>query len=213
MNRFLKFATLVLVLCIAAGSALAQEPATQLANLAAGAGDITGQTLNWAGFSELVLIPGSELFNVKSASTFLSIGFIAPSTVDVGNMVLYVTARNTTTVTGTKKVTLGGLSNPSINLASTAVCPVQPVSLTNPCIIKLDAVKGALSPLDDYYFAIYLANDSNNQSVSPAGPPTSQGSLSGYFLTGDETRIKKKGTLPAGYAAAAPYFLLYVTNE
>lgn len=213
MNRFCRFATFALVLCMATASAVAQEPAAQLSNLAAGVGDITSQTLNWAGYSELVLIPGSELFNVKSTASYLRIGFTAPTTVDIGNMVLYVTARNSTTVTGTKKVKLGGISNPSINLASTSVCPVQPVSATNPCIIKLDAVTGALSPLDDYYFTIYFMNDSNNQSVSSAGPASSEGGLSGYYMSGDETRIKKKGTLPTGYNAQPPHFLLYVTNE
>ena len=46
-------------------------------------------------------------------------------------MVFYTTARASNLITAFKKVTLGGKANPSINLASTSVCPVQPVSVTN----------------------------------------------------------------------------------
>jgi hypothetical protein len=213
MKTFCKLATLALVLCVIASSALAQAPATVLSNLTDGVGPITGEILNWAGFSELALIPGPSLLGVKSTSTVLSIGFVGGSTVDIGNMVLYTAARNTNTITGTKKVTLGGVANPSINLTSSAICPVQPVSITSPCIIKLDPIKGALSTLSDYYFTIFFTNDSNNASVGATGQASAQGSLSGYFVVGDETRIKKKGSLPPGYSGQAPFFLMYVANE
>jgi hypothetical protein len=213
MKNFCRLATLALALCVIATTAVAQAPATALSNLVEGVGPMAGGNTNWANYSELVLIPGPALLGVKSSSTALYIGFYGGSTVDIGNMVLYGTSRNGTTILSTKKVTLGGIANPSINLTSTSVCPVQPVSITNPCIIKLDPVKGALSSLDDYYFAMYFTNDANNQTVLSIGNMYSQGSLSGYNVVGDETRIKKKGSLPPGYNGGAPYFLMYVANE
>ncbi len=94
------------------------------------------------------------------------------------------------------------------------MCPIQPVSFSNPCIIKLDVVKGALSPLNDYYFTIYSSNDSNNAGgVFGVGQSPNQGGLSGYFILGDETRVRKLGALPPGYSGAAPYFLMYVANQ
>jgi len=213
MKNFCRLATLALALCVIATNAVAQAPATVLSNLVEGVGPMAGGTTSWAGLSELDLIPGSSLLGVKSTSAFLYIGFYGGNTVDIGNMVLYKTARNGTTVLSGKKVTLGGVSNPGINLTSTSVCPVQPVSIANPCIIKLDAVKGALSSLNDYYFTIFFTNDGNNASVLGIGNMSAQGSLSGYTVVGDETRIKTKGALPQGYVGGAPYFLMYVANQ
>jgi hypothetical protein len=213
MKNFCRLATLALVLCVIATTAMAQAPAAGLSNLVEGVGPFAGAGGNWAGDSQLTLIPGPALLGVKSTSTVLYLGFYGGSTVDVGNMVMYKTARNGSTVVSSKKVTLGGVANPSINLTSTSVCPVQPLSLANPCIIKLDAVKGALSTLNDYYFTIFFTNDSNNTSVSGVGNSSAQGSLSGYFVSGDATRIKAKGALPSGYGGGAPYFLMYVANQ
>ena len=216
MKNTCKLATLALALCVIAASAVAQTtaPQTALSNIAEGTGTISNGTTAWAGSSELVLIPGTGLLPVKATTNFLSLGFYAGSTVDVGHMVLYKTARNRTTVLSAKVVTLGLVPNPSINLTSPSVCPIQPVSLSNPCIIKLDVVKGALSPLNDYYFAIYFSNDSNNApGVSGVGVSPNQGGLSGYNLVGDQTRIKKNGSLPAGLSGAAPYFLMSVQNQ
>jgi len=215
MKNFCRLATLVLALGVIATSAVAQAPApaTVLSNLVEGVGPTAGGYTNWANVSELALISGSSLLGVKSTSTVLYIGFFGGSTVDIGNMVLYKTARSGSTVLSSKKVTLGGVANPSLNLTSTSVCPVQPVSVANPCIIKLDAVKGALSSLNDYYFTMFFTNDSNNTSVLGVGNMSAQGGLSGYFVLGDETRIKAKGSLPSGYGGLAPYFLMYVANE
>jgi hypothetical protein len=213
MKNFCRLATLVLALCVIATTAVAQVPATVLSNLVAGVGPMAGGNTNWAGLSELTLIPGSALLDVKSTSTVLYIGFYGVSTVDIGNMVLYKTNRSGNTVLSTKKVTLGGVANPSINLTSTSVCPVQPVSITNPCIIKLDPIKGALSLLNDYYFTMFFTNDTNNATVLTIGNMYTQGALSGYSVVGDETRIKAKGSLPPGYVGGAPYFLMYVANE
>ena len=87
------------------------------------------------------------------------------------------------------------------------------VSLANPCFVKLDAIKEALSPLDDYYFVIYFTSDSGNNAVRGAGSSGDQGALSGWLIDGDDTRIPVGGTIPVGYAGAAPVFLMYATNE
>ena len=217
MKNFYRLAAFGLALCGIAASVMAQEavvPPVVLSNIAEGTGTITNGNSTWAGFSELVLIPGSGLLPVKATTNFLYLGFVGGSTVDIGHMVLYKTARNSTTVLTIKPVKLGAVLNPSINLTSPTVCPIQPVSVTNPCIVKLDVVTGALSTLNDYYFAIYFANDSNNAGgVFGAGQSPNQGGLSGYSIAGDQTRIKKLGALPPGFSGAAPYFLMWVANQ
>lgn len=217
MKTFCRLAMLTLVLSVIAATALAQDsvpPPVVLSNIVEGMGTITNGGSNWAGFSELVLIPGSDTLNVKGATNFFYLGFVGGSTVDIGHMVLYKTARNSTTVLTVKPVKLGAVLAPSIVLTSPSVCPTQPVSLTNPCFVKLDVVKGALSPLFDYYLAMYFSNDSNNAGgVFGAGQSQAQGGLSGYFVLGDQTRIKKNGTLPPGYNGAAPFFVTAVANQ
>ena len=212
MKTFGKFATLALAVAVISASAMAQAPATTLTNLIDGSEELNSSG-SWGGYSSLTLIPGAGLFGVTSTQTVLTIVFTAGSTVDVGNMILYTSARGSSTITGTKKVTLGGISNPSINLTSTSVCPVQPVSTANPCYVKLDPIKGSLVVTDDYTFTIYFLNDSNNATMEGAGTGPVQGSLSAWAVSGDQTRIKKKGTLPSGNAGEGPPFLMYVTNE
>jgi hypothetical protein len=218
MKNFFKLATFALMfaltLSVWAACALAQAPAAALANLTEGQGAITSSSNpTWDGYSELVLIPGASLMGASSSTTALYIGFTGGSTADIDNMVLYTTPRNGSMITATKKLTLGGVSNPSINLTSKSVCPVQPVSATSPCIVRLDTVKTALSPLDDYYFAVYFTLDSNNEHISGAGISFDAGSLSGWYLFGDQTRIGKDGAIPTGNTGQGPFFLLYVTNQ
>jgi hypothetical protein len=143
----------------------------------------------------------------------LYLGFTGGSEADIGNLVLYTTARGSTVITATKKLTLNKSADPSINLASTSVCPIQPVSSTNPCIIRLDTVAGKLSPLDDYYFGVYFTLDTNNEKIAGAGLSTAQGALTGWYLYGDQTRVGKDGALPSGNSGQAPFFLLYVANQ
>src|SRR5271155_2435605 len=168
MKTFYRLATFALMMSMSvlAASAFAQNrQATVLSNITEGQGTITSSgNPQWDGMPELVLIPGASLMG-SAASTVLYIGFTGGAEADIDNMVLYTTARNANEITATKKVTLGKLANPSINLTSTSVCPVQPVSATNPCIIALDKISGALSPLDDYYFAIYFTLDTNNEKI------------------------------------------------
>ena len=215
MKTFCKLMASALMILVIAGLAFAQADAPQvtLSNLTEGVGSITGATQSWAGFSELVLIPGASLLGVKSATNFIYLGFTGGTTVDIGHMVLYKTARSGSANLAVKPVTLGLVGNPSIILTSASVCPVQPVSATNPCFIKLDVIKGQLSPLNDYYFAVYFTNDANNASVGPA-QSTAQGGLSGFSIAGDQTRIKKLGALPiTSNNDSPPYFVTYLTNQ
>src|SRR5580658_9825592 len=151
MKTFYKLATFALMMCLLAVGVLAQAPATTpLANLTEGQGAISSSgNPSWDGLSELVLIPGAALMGASSTTTALYLGFTGGSTADIDNMVLYTTARNGSTITATRKLTLGGVSDPSIHLTSTSICPTQPVSATAPCIVRLDTIKSALSPLDD----------------------------------------------------------------
>jgi hypothetical protein len=218
MKTFFKLATFTLMMTVLAASGFAQERAPNtapLVNLTEGQGTIASNgSQAWDGLSEFVLIPGAALMGASSSTTVLSIGFTGGSEADIGNMVLYETPRNGSTVLKVTKVTLGGSSSPSINLTSNSVCPVQPVSVTNPCFIKLDTVKSALSPLDDFYFTIYFTLDTNNEKISGVGQTTTPGALSGWNLYGDQTRIGVKGALPTNENQdAAPFFLAYVTNE
>jgi hypothetical protein len=214
MKTFCKTATLALIVALAAVYALAQTPeATVLANLTEGQGTAPGNPYDWEGWSELDLIPGAALFDVSGKSTVLTLGFSAGSTVNIENMILYTTGRSGSTITALKKVTLDKKANPTINLTSTSTCPVQPVSTTNPCFVKLDAIKEALSPLSDYYFVVYFTSDDDNMSMRGAGSSGLQGALSGWQIDGDDTRIPVGGTVPVGYNGAAPIFLMNVTNE
>ncbi len=217
MKNLYKLATMMLMTAVLALSAFAQEPvpATALANLTEGQGVIasTGSQA-WDGISEFVLIPGASLMGASSTTTALYLGFTGGSEADIGNMVLYSTARNGSTVVKVTKVTLGSSSTPSINLTSTSVCPIQPVSVTNTCFVRLDTVKAALSPLDDYYFTVYFTLDTNNEKISGIGQSISPGALSGWSLYGDQTRIGVKGALPTNENSdQPPYFLAYVTNQ
>jgi hypothetical protein len=217
MKTFYKLATFTLMMTVLAVSAFAQEQAltAALANLTEGQGSITSNgNQSWDGLSEFVLIPGASLMGVSSTTTALYIGFTGGSEADIGNMVLYEVPRNGSTVLKVTKVTLGLISSPSINLTSTSVCPVQPVSVTNPCIVRLDTVKLPLSPLDDYYFTIYFTLDTNNQKISGVGQTGSPGALSGWYLYGDQTRIGLKGALPTNENNdQPPFFLAYITNQ
>jgi len=219
MKTFYKLATFTLMMTVLAAGAFAQEPeegqATALANLTEGQGVIANSgNPAWDGVSEFVLIPGASLMGASSKTTALYLGFTGGSTVDIGNMVLYSTPRNGSTVLKVVKVTLGSTQSPSINLTSTSVCPVQPVSATSPCIVRLDTVKAALSPLDDYYFTVYFTLDTNNEKITGVGQSVAPGALSGWALYGDQTRIGVKGALPTNENTdQAPFFLAYITNQ
>jgi len=221
MNTFNKLAKFVLtpalMMLVLAASAFAQAPGPQttLANLTEGQGTIdSGGNPQWDGYSELVLIPGASLIGASSTSTALYITFTGGTEADIGNMVLYSTLRGNDAVIKATKVTLGSSSDPSINLASTSVCPNGAPTVTTPCIIRLDTVKAALSTLDDYYFVIYFTLDTNNEKITGAGQSIEQGGLSGFYLYGDQTRIGAKGAIATNENTdQSAFFLTYVANE
>jgi hypothetical protein len=209
MNIFYKLAASALMTMGLAGTAMAQA-----VNLTEGQGTPTSiANPAWDGYSEVILIPGASLMGARSATTALYLGFTGGSEVDIGNMVLYQTARNATAVLRVNQVTLGATHSPHINLTSTSVCPVQPVSVTHPCIVRLDTLNLVLSPTDDYYLAIYFALDVNNESIVGVGS-NSPGALSGFYLYGDQTEIKAGGAIPANEnTGQAPFFLAYIENQ
>jgi hypothetical protein len=216
MKSFYKLATLSLMMSALAATAFAQDgPQTALANLTEGQGVIqSGSNPSWDGLSEFVLIPGASLVGPSSTTTALYLGFTGGSEADIGNMVLYEVPRNGSTVLKVTKVELGGTTAPSVVLTNTSTCPIQPVSVTNPCIVRLDTVKLALSPLDDYYLVIYFTLDTNNESIVGLGQSIDQGALSGFYLYGDQTRVGVKGALPTNENTdQPPFFLAYVTNQ
>ena len=203
-----KFATLSVVTFVLASLCPAQTPQ----NLVAGVSGQVTSDVGWGGNSALSLIPGAALFPITSANTVLYLGFTAGSRADVGNMVIYKTKRGSTKITAVTPVKLGGISNPSINLASTAVCPVQPLSTTNPCTIRLDPIALTLSPLSDYYFVVFFTNDTNNKAVGGADPANTRSSLSGLTIVGDQTRLTVGQSVP-GPTSHAMDFLLYVMTN
>jgi hypothetical protein len=88
------------------------------------------------------------------------------------------------------------------------------VSVSNPCIVRLDTLNFGLSPSNDYYLAIYFTLDTNNESISGMGASAQPGALSGFSLYGDQTQIKDGGGLPEyENTDQAPFFLAYVANQ
>jgi hypothetical protein len=216
MKTILKIATLALVTLAASVYGFSQkgEKASKALNLERGIVGPLSSNTNWAGYSALSLIPGAGLIPISSTTTAFYLGFVGGSEADVSNMVLYTTARGGLTITAVTPVTLGGVSNPSIDLASTKVCPTQPLSTSNPCIVRLDALTLTLSALNDYYLVVYFtANDNNNNSVSATDPNFYISSLEGWFENSNETQLTVGSSIPSGNTAHPPYFLMYVMTD
>src|ERR1039457_194733 len=134
MKTVYKFAVLTLTMFAVTVCGFAQDGPQVKAplNLERGVtGPVTGNT-SWAGYSALNVIPGAGLIPITSKTTAFYLGFTAGSTADISKMVLYTTARGSTTISAVTPVTYGGVSNPSINLASKTVCAVQPLSTGSP---------------------------------------------------------------------------------
>jgi hypothetical protein len=210
MKKNLTFATVLLAIVVtfvsAAGAVTPQE------NLVAGVFNMSTST-NWAGLSAVNLISGASLLPATSKQTVLYIAFTGGSIADISNMVLYsTTARSGFTVGAVTSVKLGGLSNPSINLTNTKTCPNQPVSASSPCIVKLDAINLVLSPLVDYYFVAYFANDTNNQTVSAGVPSARTTTLTGLADSQDDSQLKVGQSLPTTNNGH-PYFLVAAMNQ
>lgn len=215
MKTFCKLAipTLLLFAMTLSNFAVAQAPGPLPKNLVPGVAGAVGASNNWSGYSALNLIAGASQFGIASPNTTLYIAFTGGSTADIGNMVMYKTARGSTKITSVTPVKLGAISNPSIQLSSTSVCPVQPVSTTNPCLIRLDPTVLALSPLSDYYFVAFFTVDTNNQTVSAAVPSFPRSSLLGWYITADESHLTVGQSIPAGISNNGPYFLMYVMTN
>jgi len=203
-----RFATLVLMTFAVSAPAFA-APAPE--NLVRGAIGPVGSNGQWSNYTELNLIPGSALFPVANPKTVLYYGFTAGTEADIGNMVLYTTARGSTTITAVTPVKLGGSSAPSILLSSTSVCPVAP-SAAAPCIVKFDPLTLTLSPASDYYLAVYTTNDSNNSSIAGTQANTGQSSVVSSYFGDDQTELAVGASIP-GVPNGGAIFLMYVMNQ
>jgi hypothetical protein len=192
-----------------------QRPATAPINLVAGVGGPVSTSSQWANYSALNLIAGAFIFPAVATvkTTVLYIGFTAGTEADIGNMVLYTTKRGNTKITAATPVKLKGVSDPIISLTNKKVCPTQPISTSNPCVIRLDPIALTPSTLSDYYFVMYLSNDSNNAEVGAANSQYPITSLTGWYESGDQTRLKAGAQIPGGYSGSHPYFLLYVMSN
>jgi hypothetical protein len=203
-----RFATLVLMTFAVSAPAFA-APAPE--NLVRGVIGPVGSNAQWSNYTVLNLIPGSALFPVTNPKTVFYYGFTGGTEADIGNMVLYTTARGSTTITAVTPVKLGGSSAPTILLSNTSVCPVAP-STAAPCIVKFDPLTLTLSPASDYYLAVYTTNDSNNSSIAGTQAIPGQSSVVSSFLPGDQTELAVGASIP-GVPNGDTLFLMYVMNQ
>ena len=182
-------------------------------NLVAGVGPL-GTATKWEGRSTISVIPGASLFPTTSKTTALYIAFTGGTQADIGNMVLYQTASRNPAITSITPVTLNGVSNPSINLTDTAVCPDQPVSVTNPCIVELDLLTLQLSPASDYFLVIFFTSpDSNNAALSLSKPSFGTTGLTGWFESVDQTKHVVGDTLNTLFNGGTPFGLIAVMSK
>lgn len=217
MKTVRQFATLTLTmlaitLCSFAQKMTAPKPDTTTQNLVRGVIGPAGNNSSWSDYSVFNLVPGSALYPITSSTTVFYFGYTGGTQADIGNMVVYTTARGSLTITAVTPVKLGGVSNPSILLSNTSVCPVAP-SQTTPCIVRFDPTTLTLSPANDYYFAVFYSNDSNNSGISSTQPNNNQTSLSGTYLGGtDYTHLTVGQSIPS-VTTRGPSFLMYVMNN
>ena len=210
MKSFYHIAASVLLVLGLIAQGMAANPAM---NLVVGVQGPLNNSYNWASYSAINIIPGSSLLPVTSTNTVLYIGFTGGTFADVNNIVLYTTKRDSSTITAVTPVKLAGSTNPVINLTDKTVCPTQPVSTTNPCIVRLDPIALSLSTLSDYYFVAYFTNNSNNTSLGAATPVlVNKTSLGGQYLGGDSSRLTVGKNVPAGNNGL-PYFLMFVMTN
>src|SRR5271169_6261413 len=166
--KFTTAATLMFVLAFAglASTAVAQKrPAVPPINLVAGVGGPVSSSNQWENYSALNLIAGAFIFPAVAQvkTTVLYIGFTAGTEADIGNMVLYTTNRGNNKIKAVTPVKLKGVSNPIISLTNKKTCPTQPISVSNPCVIRLDPITLTPSTLSDYYFVVYFVENTNNE--------------------------------------------------
>ncbi len=131
MKTICKIATLTLIMFAVSVYGFSQETvhekqAVVTQNLVRGVFGPVGTDNSWANYSVFNLIAGSALFPITSSTTVFYFGFTAGSEADISNMVVYTTPRGSLTISAVTPVKLGGVSNPTIHLSSTSVCPTQP---------------------------------------------------------------------------------------
>jgi hypothetical protein len=190
---------------VAAGSGAAAQ------NLLIGVGPVTSVG-TWGGYSALNLISGTSLYPITSAHTVFYIGFTGGTVADINNMVLYETAqRGSNKISAVTPVKLHGVSNPSIALTQTSICPVQPISPANPCIVRLDPIAVSLSALANYYFVVFFTNDANNNAISSATPTSQLTSLAGFYIFADESRLSVGQSVPSG-SGPSNFLMAVMTN-
>ena len=144
MKTIFKFATLTLMMFAVSVCCFS---ATKPENLVRGIVGPVASNTSWSGYSVLAQVPGAGLIPVTSTTTVFYLGFTAGTQADINNIVLYTTPRGSFKISAVTAVTLGGVSNPMIDLASATVCPVVEISAFNPCIVRLDPTKITLSAL------------------------------------------------------------------
>jgi hypothetical protein len=201
--------------CLANPAVAQQRPAAPPINLVAGVGGPVSSSNQWEDYSALNLIAGAFIFPAVASvkTTVLYIGFTGGTEADIGNMVIYSTKRGSSKIAKVIPVKLKGVSNPTISLTDKKVCPSQPLSTSNPCVIRLDPITLTPSTLADYYFVMYFANNSNNETVGAANAQYPITSLTGWFSRGDQTQLAVGSSIPSGYTGSHPYFLLYVMSN
>lgn len=182
-------------------------------NLVAGVGPLSSST-NWEGVTAISIIPGASLFPTTSKTTALYVAFTGGTQAEISNMVLYQTGARDPEITAVTPVTLGGVSNPTINLTDVTVCPDQPVSATSPCIVRLDKLTLQLATSSDYYLAIHFTSPSaNNKSLSLSKPRFSGNGLNGFISFGDETNHVVGDVLDTLFISGSPFGLIAVMNN
>jgi hypothetical protein len=201
--------------CLGSTAVAQKRPAAAPINLVAGVGGPVSSSNQWENYSALNLIAGAFIFPAVAQvkTTALYIGFTGGTEADLGNMVLYTTKRGNSKITAVTPVKLKGVSNPIISLTNKKVCPTQPISVSNPCVIRLDPMTLTLSTLSDYYFVMYFASNTNNETVGAANAQYPITSLTGWFSSGDQSQLKVGASVPSGYSGSHPYFLLYVMSN
>jgi hypothetical protein len=200
------FLTLILLVVLTLAS---QSPAATPFNLVAGVGPVTSVN-SWTGYSALSEVSGSGLYSKTSKTTTFYIGFTGGTTANLGNMVLYSTLTRSTKIKTVVPVKLGGVSNPTIKITDTSVCPSQPVTVSNPCIVRLDPLTLTLSTKDDYYLVTYFTTGTDISSTRGLFANTT---LTGWFVGADETQLTVGKTLPGGNSGTPAYFLIAVMSD
>jgi hypothetical protein len=212
MKTVSKFAGLTLLLFVVTFCS-ASEKTTAPLNLVRGSVGPFASNSSWSDYSVVTFIPGPSLIPVTSTQTVLYLGFAGGSEADIGNMVLYTTARGGTTITAVTPVKLGGSSSPSIMLSSTSVCPNPPLSTSNVCIVRLDPTPIVLSATNDYYFAVFFPNDSNNSGITAAQAQFSLSALGSWYLgSTNETTLTVGQSVPSNPLHGSDFLMYVMTN-